>query len=125
MRLEAIVLCALALGLSTASAQNTGEQNTQALYRMCRNEHDPNFALCLGYISGISDIMGAMGDYNKQKHIKDLGSWSFCAQQPILSYGAIVQTFVNWAQAHPERWSENQMLGVIFALREKFPCPAD
>jgi hypothetical protein len=115
-----VVLCALAAGLSVASAQNTGPQNTQELYGMCRNERNlANQGLCLGYVSGIGDMMTVLGIYNKQKQIKGLVPWSMCGQQ---SYGAMMQAFVNWAQAHPEAWSENQAYGVMRALHEKWPC---
>jgi hypothetical protein len=68
-------------------------------------------------------MMTAVGIYNKQKQTKDLVPLSMCSGQA--SYGAMMQTFVNWAQAHPEGWSENQAYGVIRALHEKWPCPAN
>jgi len=38
------------------------------------------------------------------------------------SYGATVQTFKNWAQKHPEKWSLDRLYGVIWALQEAYPC---
>lgn len=38
--------------------------------------------------------------------------------------GAGVQTFVNWARAHPEEWTTDYTFGVSKALTAAFPCAA-
>jgi len=91
----------------------------QGLLQECRGlsglhpDLDPNATYCLGYVGGIGDYlkgMGLSGTNPKQ---------SICGD---ISYGAAAQAFTNWAQKHPERWSENRLIGVVLALRETWPC---
>jgi hypothetical protein len=36
----------------------------------------------------------------------------------------MIQAFVNWAEKHPESWSQRNIYGVALALRESWPCSA-
>ncbi len=44
-----------------------------------------------------------------------------CSTEAI-PYGAMVQTFRNWAEKHPEKWGARRYMGVMLALRETWPC---
>lgn len=39
-----------------------------------------------------------------------------------LSVGQETQTFLNWANAHPESWNDRAAIGVAQAMIERFPC---
>jgi len=36
--------------------------------------------------------------------------------------GAAAQSFINWAEKHPEHWTDQRNDGVETALRETWPC---
>jgi len=98
--------------------------DVQELYTQCKQPANSQAQIfCLGFISGIADLMQLNGQ--RQKSL-DAAQWSviagtaFCAQS---SYGAYVQVFVNWAQKHPEEWGERNFVGTVVALREAWPCP--
>lgn len=72
---------------------------------------------CQGYIAGLRDALLAKG-------IVTYGSQGFgvCNVPRNLPVDAFVQIFVNWAQKHPEEWSEH-MSHAVTALVEQWPCP--
>jgi len=38
------------------------------------------------------------------------------------SIGAAIQAFLNWADAHPERWGDSFSAGMMAAAMDTFPC---
>jgi anti-sigma-K factor RskA len=112
---------------STSSAANRGAPDlsalqakeptasVQALYEDCIAADSRRQMLCAGYVSAMSDHMWLLGGDNTTR------TFGTCVNTPV-SYGAAVQTFKNWAQKHPEKWSLDRMYGVIWALQETWPC---
>jgi hypothetical protein len=77
--------------------------NVQTLDRYCKSPaQEPLHWECFGYVRAVTDMLIA------QKII--------CVGDRF-SYGAMTQAFVNWADAHPEKWNEFQVIGVTQALR--------
>jgi hypothetical protein len=110
----AFVVASWVVGGRLASADND-TQDVQALLRLCKAQETS--AHCVGYISGIADIMMAVG-----RVLKNGPERSFLGLCSSASYSAFVQAFVNWAEQHPERWYQSRSIGVMDALREKWPC---
>jgi hypothetical protein len=108
----------LAFGLTSASADDL---NIQALYEACKSQdlNSSRYGLCLGYVAGIGDLMHAFGAYSQKSQDENFIAFSICGKP---SYGAIVQAFVNWAEANPQRWSDDRLFGVAEALRATWPC---
>ena len=117
----------LAVGVTTfgfrCKAAETITVETLLIYCNDREESG-NWSNCLGYVSGIGDMMnvnrqlvGSAGLEAKQA----LAPMSICGGTN-LTYGAWVQAFRNWAKKHPEQWNDPASLGVASALRELWPC---
>jgi Rap1a immunity proteins len=86
-------------GHSSARADN---YTVHVLYQACTSPRESQmFARCFGYIEGVADSM--IGE-------------NFCIADGIMNFPAIIQVFVNWASAHPEKWDEAQIAGVMDAL---------
>ena len=103
-------------GCLSAQAEDKPDLSVQGLYQSCK-ENNPNVAdraTCIGFVSGASEIMMAVGS-----HDPVLG---MCPSEPIPTFGARLQVFLNWAEKHPEQWSKPGSLGVLLALRETWPC---
>jgi hypothetical protein len=91
----------------------------QGLMEDCRKSHDTDSGIaiggdfCLGYLSGVAD------------HLKSLGasdpSAGICGE---ISYGKIVQVFLNWTADHRGRWNDSRLTGAVDSLQEAWPCPA-
>lgn len=99
--------------------------NIQQLLQECNNsDNEYDLLHCAGRVSGIVDMMGLNGSLLTQygDRLTPLRSFAVCSGKPVPSYGAYLQVFKNWAQSHPERWSDPDLTGVIRALRETWPC---
>jgi hypothetical protein len=108
------LLAALALFVWVDGAEAKG-RNVQELLDLCKQRPDSyGYAICLNYIAGIGDVMGATAQV-----IDDFRPLGMCGEP---TYGALVQAFVNWAEKHPEQWKTDPGVGVMVALRETFPC---
>ena len=71
---------------------------------------------CLGYFDGWIGAMSAI-----EKLGRDAKS---CVPKEAHVTGKQWTTiFVEWAERHPERHDEHQVLGVVAAVGEAFPCP--
>jgi len=109
----------MGLIVSAAQALPAGDSNfvtVQELYEECRatgvGSADAAIAaarnaLCGGYIAGVGDTLVHTGG---------------CPALIGASYGAMVQAFKNWAPAHPQDWSKQQVEGVIAALSTVWSC---
>ena len=108
--------------LSIVVGRADDHRNIQWLYNACKERDDQlGFVICLGYVSGIGDLM-QMNAVAALKRVIDPSGWDdrLCGQP---SYGAQVQAFVNWAERHPEKWQFSRQLGVVAALREALAVP--
>ena len=76
----------------------------QGLYRQCKSPDD--VLLCEAYVAGVGDILKAYGAAGAK-------ALSICGEP---SYGAMVQAFVNWADANPNEWGKDCLFGVVGAL---------
>lgn len=90
--------------------------SVQGLYQQCTGG-TPEQVYCLGYITGVAESMIVLGGG------RDSSAHSFgvCSKVTI-SPAAEVQAFKNWAERHPEMWGQIRYIGVLFALREHWPC---
>ena len=81
--------------------------NVKTLHQACiAPKESQTFGRCFGYVQGVADAM--MGK-------------TFCLGDRV-DYSALIQAYNNWAAAHPEKWTEFQIIGVMTALSEKWPC---
>jgi hypothetical protein len=114
-----IAAAILACGISSASAAPL-DMTVQGLYQQCKSEDVKTIdgqidtVQCYSYISGVGDLLAAQGASGAK-------IMSICAKSTP-SYGAMVQAFVNWAEAHPQEWGKNRLLGVVVALGRSWLC---
>jgi hypothetical protein len=111
------LLAAAILTFGVFSA-NADDRNVQWLYESCKMQDSDRHGICVGYIAGIGDLMHAFGNYSQSQDV-NVRAFSICGNA---SYGAMVQAFVDWAAANPQKWSENYLFGVAEALRVNWPC---
>jgi hypothetical protein len=110
------VLCGPLLSAVPAYAQSKPDLTVQGLYQMCAPSAGAfDRTVCFGYISGIGDYMYFIGTERINLEFGICGS-------PAPSYGAMIRTFQNWAEKHPELGQEARQIGVGSALREIWPC---
>jgi hypothetical protein len=111
----------LVLGLSSANAQQSKKiETTQDLYEACRNAASPtDLNICASYISGVGDTMIGVGVAYERKPNVELRPFAICDKP---SHASMAQAFVNWAQANSQKWSDSEILGVMSALNDKWPC---
>jgi hypothetical protein len=102
------------IGLSHAYA---AEHDIQSLYNICKMPPtSPEFAICVGYISGVGDTLQFM---SVDKHRDpDVQPFAICGTP---SYGAMIQAFVNWTEKHPKEWTRDRITGAMLALGENWP----
>ena len=108
------------------SASQEVRKDVQELYQLCKHESGREF--CLGYISGVADHMLLTGAFLRAhgKGLKEedrdlLVDLSACLKATT-SFEGVVQTFINWAEKHPEEGNLTMHLGVVEALSEIWPC---
>lgn len=110
-------------------AANPGE-DVQALLNHCNAPDGSAEALyCVGYVGGAGDAMvvGGLGRLSKAQAASEgvtarrAGPVSICSDR-IITHGAMIQAFKNWAMTHPENWSDDAVIGVISALSGTWPC---
>ena len=111
----------LALGLSLANAQQPKKiETTQDLYEACKNATSPiDLNNCVSYIAGVGDTMIGVGAAYQRKPNLQLRPFAIC-EKP--SHTAMAQAFVNWAQANSQKWSDYELVGVMSALNDSWPC---
>jgi hypothetical protein len=101
--------------------------NIQKLLQECSAGNPSSYFFhCIGRVGGIADMMGINGLIMVKPHhgstTRELQQYATCAGNPAPSYGAQVQVFMNWAQDHPDRWADPDIVGVITALQQAWPC---
>lgn len=126
MRLKGIsVVWAAVIGAASYSSNAYSDESIQTLLQECNNQDDVSDQLhCVGYVGGVSDMMNVNGLLITQYHegSANLVKFAICPGKPTPTYGVKLQVFKNWGQRHPERWGEQDFVGVIAALREAWPC---
>jgi hypothetical protein len=107
----------------THRSEANPETTVQGLYRLCKNYNTPtaninDATLCLGYISGVTDLMLNQGMFRGDTVT------GICASTGTLNipYEAAIRSFINWAERHPELWTKDRLFGVLLSLRETWPC---
>ena len=88
----------------------------QRLYEQCTGTNVREMEFCTGYIIGVAETLGQNGLH------KSTRGQSVCWQGLSIDYAAAVQVFKNWAQKHPEAWGLPRYGGVMWALKETWPC---
>jgi hypothetical protein len=85
------------------------QDQVQGIYEVCQApRQSADWNLCVGYIEGAADQLAAV-------NLTCPGG---------VAYFAMVQAFMNWAAAHPEKWTMPRGDGVFHALSETWPCPS-
>lgn len=97
------------------------DHDVQHLYKMCKMPPtSPEFAICVGYISGVGDTLLFMGlDKHRNPEVQP---FAICGEP---SYGAMVQAFVNWAEKNPKEWARGQIIGAMLSLNENWSCKSN
>jgi hypothetical protein len=121
-RTMCILACMLMATLAKADTRYTS--TVQALLEACKSTSGPNMPYCLGFIVGVSEMMQQVsagleggGDFR--------AIYGMCPKgHDGPSGGAKVQVFINWAEKNPKMWGKDNLIGVITALREAWPCEA-
>jgi Rap1a immunity proteins len=116
----------LIMGVAVLGLNNRAEavdmDTVQALYGWCNDDREKD--ICLGYISGVYDTMRLVGAASTTEFpgsIAVRNAMGLCPNNST-TYGAAMQVFKNWAERHPEMWSESRGFGVMLALHEAWPC---
>ena len=71
---------------------------------------------CAGYVTGAAHLLGVLGTIDEYR------AFGICPG--TAAPAAFVQAFMNWSDAHPERWGDDALVGVVIALRDVWPCGA-
>ncbi|SRR5579883_154794 len=111
-----------------AASSDGSMESIQSLYEKCNQtsgSRDARYLVCVTYVMAIADlmdveglaVMGAPDD-----RYASLRNVAIC-RDSVTTPGAMAQMFVNFAESHPERWTEPAAVGVMIALRETWPCP--
>ena len=100
--MRGLLWCGLFCLLTSLSAANAADskQDVQSIYNICKDQNAPQFGLCLGYITGVADMLFFLHAYNQQ-HPQEAIPFQLC----------IVQAFVNWAEKNPQYWGEAPATG--------------
>jgi hypothetical protein len=118
------ILAAILFGLTPVpcSFAASKDLNIQGLLADCRAEQgSADFAFCLGYVGGFSDLM-VVNAIMATKAGVPKPPVSMCVTNPGPTYGARIQAFVNWARQNPKTWSEQNFVGVAGAMAATWPC---
>lgn len=88
----------------------------ESLYEQCNETDLYKQTFCAAYIAGVAEILGRVGLDKSARPLSGI-----CWKGDV-SYSAMVQAFKNWAQKHPEAWGMPRYGGVMWALKETWPC---
>lgn len=118
-----VVLATVAALSPTRVAAEEGFTNTEHLLKWCKQpETSANHAYCVGYIEGVSNMMVLVGTDAQGAFRKNVG---MCYPDPPPSVSAVVQAFINWAERNPKHWADLNVIGVVVALSQTWPCTAE
>ena len=108
--------------IATASNAAETSNTTQDLYQACQAPKDsPEYFFCFGYITATAQMMNVNAEVlrEKDKTTEWLSLMSLCGAP---TFGAMIQSFKNYAAAHPESWSTERSITVVAALHQTWPC---
>jgi Rap1a immunity proteins len=118
----ALLLIDLAMALASTSLAADGTSSdvdpamtVQALYTKCMSNAALDQMFCAGFFTAALDDATVMGASASTQ------AYGMCPKTSV-TVGAAAQAFKNWAQKHPEYWSQVRYLGVLLALQETWPC---
>jgi hypothetical protein len=96
--MKSLRCAALALLMATAPAKafTTGE-----LYQRCTSNTPIEEGYCIGYVAAIWDKLPCGGTATNR---------------------ALIQAFKNWAEKHPEKWTDPEGVGAELAFRSTWKC---
>jgi hypothetical protein len=99
--------------------------SVKVLFEVCKGSSDTfateGRALCLGYISGVVDMMSVTAHHAPAGAFRQ--QFGVCPEGSA-KHRAAVQAFQNWAEKHPEAGAKPNWYGVTQALSKLWPCPA-
>ena len=107
-----------------AEAAEIKANTVQDLYRMCKSSNYVEELFCLGVIAGSAgqlQYVAAVAEHLKDPQDRVL-VLAIAACPDNATNGAMFQAFINWAEKHPEKWSDEMQDGVNRALHETWPC---
>jgi hypothetical protein len=116
---RAVALLFLALLPICARAVDDKSITVEWLYSACQAPKDSGHHMyCVAYVRGIVDTLLLNGEMLKddKAHRAEMG---LCG---TIGNTASVQAFKNWAEKHPEAWSQPMVAGVAVALQELWGC---
>jgi hypothetical protein len=92
--------------------------NCAAYSRLLNGRHlddqdDVRMATCMSFVPGVVNGMQIGG--------AAAGGRAICPPADV-NIGQEIQIFMNWSDAHPERWNDRAGVGVGLAILEAFPC---
>lgn len=127
------MLRSLLLGLLLASTSSPGTQaqTVQEMLPACEapgadgyDDADQLYdhGYCTGVAAGVSEVMKGNCQTAGHSGINPAGILS--ADTSGVTFGAMVQVWVNWARANPMQWGETFAVSMVHALQESFPCPS-
>jgi hypothetical protein len=117
MAITLTVVAASALISALAS-----DYTTQELLNDC---HGRDKSFCLGFLAGAAGILSEMHDDGvdtvptKQENVRLVVS--ACTSE--VTFGAMRQAFINWAEKNPREWGFSARNGAMLALQATWPCP--
>lgn len=118
-----IVLATVAALSPTRVAAEEDFKNTEHLLKWCKQpETSANHAFCVGFVSGIAEMMKLVA-LTAHGHFRM--NYGMCVSDPDPGGNAEVQAFINWTEKNPKNWGMLNEVGVILALSETWPCTAD
>jgi hypothetical protein len=118
MRVASLLLAVLIAGTGLAAADD--RHDVQTLLDMCKQPAaQVKSSICIGYISGVADLMRVMA-VSKHKDVR--GPFGMCHEGEAPSRGAMMQAFIVWADKHPEEWQKDMLVGVVEALSDTWRC---
>ena len=120
VREEMMKRACIAAMICVATCSMVSAANVQSLYSLCKaDEGSQEFGICVGYISGVAHLMQFLG-VDLQKH-PERRQFAICTGGSA-SNGAFVQAFKTWADRNPRHWGDTELIGVMVALVETWPC---
>jgi hypothetical protein len=114
---ESIVLASTSVAADIGALQAKDPSTSiESLYKQCDDTDLYKQTFCVAYIVGVAEILGRVGLDKSARPLTGI-----CWKGDV-SYSAMVQAFKNWAQKHPEAWGIPRYGGVMWALKETWPC---
>jgi len=121
-----LVLAGMLVSVCEEASAQTRTYDVQELLGWCKEAATAHAYYCVGLVEGMSEMTNLNGlvlkDLRKPE-ANEVATFAIC-QSSGTSTGAGVQAFINWAEKHPERWSQPYSVGVVDSLRELWPCSA-